>query len=238
VAGRTADALLLVFRHSFYARRAVVSLFGRLSEISRERKFKLFRELMHPEPSQRILDVGAQVEPRAHQGHQFIDHYPWKEALSAVNISPDHVRAIKERYPAIDARVGDARQIPWPDKYFDIVWSNAVIEHVGRFEDQKQMAREIMRVGQSWFVTTPNRWYPYEFHLRLPLVTWLPWHGYAQCGRLVGYDHVRQKYAWGAGSEYIRLLSATELARCFPGSRIIKQRVTFMPETLIAIGSH
>lgn len=213
-----------------------MSLFTRFSSISRERKFTLFHEAMRPEPTLRILDVGGEVEPGDRQKRQFLDRYPWKEALSSLNISPEHVRAIKERYPAINVRVGDARQIPWPDQYFDIVWSNAVIEHVGNFEDQQQMAREIMRVGKHWFVTTPNRWYPYEFHLRLPLVTWLPRHGYVAFGRLVRFNHVEQKYVWGAGPEYVRLLSASELARCFPGSRIIKQRVTFMPETLIAIG--
>jgi SAM-dependent methyltransferase len=213
-----------------------VSLFGRLSAVSRERKLALFHDLMRPESRLRVLDVGAEVDPADRQEQQFIDRYPWKEALGALNISPEHVRAIKERYPAVDARAGDARQIPWPDKSFDIVWSNAVIEHVGNFEDQQRMAREIMRVGKRWFVTTPNRWYPYEFHLRLPFVTWLPWHGYVRCGRLVRYNHVEGKYTWGAGPADIRLLSAAELARCFPGSRIIKQRVTFMPETLIAVG--
>ncbi len=213
-----------------------MSLFERFSAISREQKLALFHDLMHPAPTLRILDVGAEVEPGDRQEQQFLDRYPWKESLSALNISPEHVRTIRERYPAIDARVGDARQIPWPDESFDVVWSNAVIEHVGSFEDQQQMAREIMRVGRRWFVTTPNRWYPYEFHLRLPLVTWLPWHGYIQCGRLVRYNHVEHRYVWAAGPERLRLLSASELARCFPGSRIIKHRVTFMPETLIAVG--
>jgi len=213
-----------------------MSLFQRFSSVSRARKFTLFQDLMRPAPTTRVLDVGAEIEPGDGQEQQFLDRYPWKEALSALNIAPEYVRAIQERYPTIDARTGDARQIPWPDKYFDIVWSNAVIEHVGRFEDQQQMAREIMRVGKRWFVTTPNRWYPYEFHLRLPLVTWLPCHGYLWCGRLVRYSHVTQRYIWGAGPAGIRLLSPSELAHCFPGSRIVKQRVTFMPETLIAVG--
>jgi hypothetical protein len=37
------------------------------------------------------------------------------------------------------------------------------------------MAAEIMRVGKKWFITTPNRWFPFEFHLRLPVVSWLPY---------------------------------------------------------------
>ena len=33
-----------------------------------------------------------------------------------------------------------------------------------------------------------------------------------------------------------RLMTAKELEQCFPGSKIIKQRVTFMAEALITVG--
>jgi hypothetical protein len=213
-----------------------VSLFQKFSLISRQRKLALFHRVIQPTPTMRILDLGAQIDPDGVQGGQFIDRYPWKKALSALNISPEHIQCIREHYPDVDARVGDARCLPWPDKSFDVVWSNAVIEHVGGLKDQQSMAREIMRVANRWFVTTPNRWYPFEFHLRLPLVTWLPWHGYLRCGRIVSYNHVCGRYMRGLQPEPLRLLSAAEMARLFPGSRIIKQRVTFMAETLIAVG--
>jgi len=126
--------------------------------------------------------------------------------------------------------------LQWPDKYFDVVYSNAVIEHVGDFENQKKMAAEIMRVGKRWFVTTPNRWYPYEFHLRLPFVTWLPGHSYLWVGKLISYNHVRHKYVFGAKHSGTRFMTAKELGQCFPSTKIIKQRITFMAETLIAVG--
>lgn len=213
-----------------------MSLFHRLSHESRERKLGLFYHLVQPAPRMRVLDVGAEIDGAGENECRFIDLYPWKGALSALNLLPEHVRHIKERYPDVDARVGDARCLPWPDKHFDVVWSNAVIEHVGGPEDQRRMAREIMRVGKQWFVTTPNRWYPFEFHLRLPLVTWLPWHGYLWCGQLLRYDHIHHRYVHGSRPDDLRLLTASELAACFPGSRIIKQRVTLMAETLIAVG--
>jgi ubiquinone/menaquinone biosynthesis C-methylase UbiE len=87
--------------------------------------------------------------------------------------------------------MGDACDLPWADKYFDLVYSNAVIEHVGSFEIQKKVASEIMRVGKSWFVSTPNRWYPFEFHMRRPFVTWLPGDLYLKVGRL--FSHMLKK---------------------------------------------
>ena len=151
-----------------------MTIFARLSKISRTRKLELFNKLMKPTKEVRVLDIGPQINPTNECDIQFIDYYPWKSNVSAINLSSEHISLIKQCHPEVDALVGDACALPWEDKHFDIVYSNAVIEHLGSFEKQKKMAAEIMRVGKSWFVTTPNRWYPFEFHLRLPFGTWLP----------------------------------------------------------------
>lgn len=213
-----------------------MSVFSKLSHISRNRKLGLFNEIMRPTKEMKVLDVGAEVNPNSDKELQFIDIYRWKGNLSAVNISTEHISIIKKSYPEIKAVVCDACELPWPDKSFDVVYSNAVIEHVGSFERQKTMAAEIMRVGKRWFVTTPNRWFPFEFHMRLPLVTWLPGKSYLRIGNIISYNHIRGKYMFGAKRNDLRLLSAGELEKCFPGSKIIKQRVTFMAETLIVVG--
>ena len=214
-----------------------MSIFTKLSRISRQRKLELFSATMKPDGQMAVLDVGAEANPNGNRGLQLIDSYSWKNNLCAINLSSEHISMINRHYPEIKATTGDACKLPWPDKHFDIIYSNAVIEHVGDFEKQKQMASEIMRVGKRWFVTTPNRWYPFEFHLRLPLVTWLPRHGYLLAGSIVGFNHKRKKYTFRM-KKYsgLRLMTATELKECFPDSRIIKQRVTFMAETLIAVG--
>lgn len=211
-----------------------MSLFAKLSSISRKRKFELFDKVMKPTTQTKMLDVGAEIS--SGQELQFIDLYHRGNKLTAVNTSAEHIKEIQERYPGVEAIVGDACDLPWPDKHFDIIYSNAVIEHVGDFERQKQMAAEIMRVGKRWFVTTPNRWYPFEFHMRLPFVTWLPVKAYLWVGRIISYNHVSHKYMFGIKRSGIRLMTAAELKRCFSTSRIIKQRVTFMAETLIAVG--
>ncbi len=213
-----------------------MSVFSKLSRISRNRKLGLFNEIMRPTKETKILVVGAEVNPNSDNELQFIDTYRWKDNLSAVNISTEHISIIKKSYPEIKAVVCDACELPWPDKSFDVVYSNAVIEHVGSFERQKTMAAEIMRVGKRWFVTTPNRWFPFEFHMRLPLVTWLPGKNYLRIGNIISYNHLRGKYMFSGKRNDLRLMSAGELEKCFPSSKIIKQRVTFMAETLIAVG--
>lgn len=213
-----------------------MGIFSRLSRISRARKLDLFHKIMRPTSRMKLLDVGAQIHPDNNEVRQLIDIYPWKDNISVVNISAEHIATIKRYYPQIEAVVGDACELPWPDKSFDVVYSNAVIEHLGSFEKQKRMAAEIMRVGKRWFVTTPNRWFPFEFHMRLPLVTWLFGDSYLRIGNIISYNHLRGRYMIGVKRNDLRLMSAGELRKCFPGSNIIKQRVTFMAETLIAVG--
>lgn len=215
-----------------------MSLFTKLSYISRKRKLELFNKVMKPTKQMKVLDVGAEINPNGDRSLQLIDSYPWKSNVYAVNLSPEHISQMKQHYPEIQASVADACDLPWLDKHFDIVYCNAVIEHLGDFENQKKMAAEIMRVGKRWFVTTPNRWYPFEFHIRLPFVTWLPRYGYLWAGRIISYNHVSKKYMFGIKHDGLRLLTTQELKRCFPGSDIIKQRVTFMAETLIAVGGY
>jgi len=162
-----------------------MSLFSKLSYVSRTRKLELFKSTFSPTDAMSVLDVGAQANPNEDKPLQLIDWYPWKSRVTGLNISAEHIAFIKKNYPEVDAVVGDACKLPWPDKSFDMVYSNAVIEHVGDFEKQQKMATEIMRVCKRWFVTTPNRRFPVEFHLRLPLVTWLPGNGYLWAGQLV-----------------------------------------------------
>lgn len=211
-------------------------IFSKLSKISRRNKLKMFFSEMAPDENSTIIDIGAQVGDRNTDTMQMIDLYPWKKNITAINIHAEHVKNIKEKYPEVSAEVADGLNLPWPDKYFDIAYSNAVIEHVGGPAEQRIFASEISRVSKRFFVTTPNRWYPFEFHLRLPLVTWLPGEGYLKMGSIVSYNHVRRKYLWFPGPVTgLCLLSHRDLRACFPGCRILKSRVTFMPETLIAL---
>jgi len=195
-----------------------------MSRRSRAKKFELFKSLFRPRPEDRALDVGASGE--VFLLYTFEDVYPYPHRITGGGHDLGEVLSARRCYPRPCYAVFDGCRLPFPDKSFDLVFSNAVIEHVpGR---QKQFADEVMRVGKSWFVTTPNYWYPFETHYHLPFIQFLPRWLQREYNRLLG-THIPKGQV-----QDLALLSAGQLQRLFPTSRVARVRVTFWPETLVA----
>ncbi len=206
---------------SFYKR-----LMRDYSRKSRLRKFELFQSIFGLRPEDRILDVGA--DPQLFTRYTFEDYYPHVERITGGSIDFEMVRQAREYYPKAHYAIFDGCALPFPDKSFDIIFSNAVIEHIMGRERQEQFAREAMRVGKSWFITTPNYWFPLEVHYLLPFFQFLP-----RGGKRV-YSHFSLSNIPKGELIDLALLSARDLHRLFPTSEIVKMRVTFWPETLVA----
>ncbi len=191
---------------------------------SRERKLRLFLDELQPTPETSVLDVGAD-ERGFGEGEGcgtlnfFEERYPWPERITALGLHDG--RSFRERYPAIRYVQGDACDLPFADGEFDVVFSNAVIEHVGGRARQRKLVSEAIRVGRRVFITTPNRRFPIELHTRLPLVHWLP--------EAVAHG-VYQAIGKGFATE-IHLLSRRGLESLFPG----RVRIVSLGMTLVAI---
>ena len=57
----------------------------------------------------------------------------------------------------------------------DVVISNATLEHVGSYQEQLKMLKNIIKLSKKLFiVVTPNRMHPIEFHSKIPFIHWLP----------------------------------------------------------------
>jgi SAM-dependent methyltransferase len=142
---------------------------------SRERKLRLFLDLLAPGPETTVLDVGVTDAPfgGGSSDNFFEAMYPWPDRITAVgNTGLDRFTAAFPRVRAIQA---DGRALPFGDGTFDLAFSNAVVEHVaGGRDGQRRFVHELCRVARRVFVTTPNRWFPLEVHTLLPLVHWLP----------------------------------------------------------------
>jgi SAM-dependent methyltransferase len=202
-------------------------LAGRVSARSRARKLALFLEVIRPTAETTVLDVG--VTDSGFGGDPYGTHnffeaaYPWPERITAV--STQYLDRFSAAFPTVRAVRADGRDLPFADREFDVGFSNAVLEHVGDREAQRQFVRELCRVSKRVFLTTPNRWFPLDVHTLLPVVHWLPRGPREGLYRGLGQDE-------GIGVE---LLRPRELLALFPdeaGARLVHRGMT-----LVAVAS-
>ncbi len=125
---------------------------------NRQKKYQCFIEQMQPNKHSEILDVGI-TEDDAYSGVNFLEkNYPYKERITALTI--EEVPNFKRNFPQIKVIKYDGKCFPFADREFDIGWSNAVIEHVGDYDNQLFFLSELLRTSKNIFITTPNRWFP------------------------------------------------------------------------------
>ena len=124
----------------------------------REKRFQSFINLLKVQKNDTILDVGG-YESR------------WiglKYNVTLLNLS------FYKKMDDFEYVIGDACDMKmFLDKSFDIIYSNSVIEHVGR-EKQNDFAREIERVGKKYWVQTPYKHFPLEPHFVFPFFQYYP----------------------------------------------------------------
>lgn len=179
----------------------------------RRKRFAFFKSLIASLPRPlHILDVGGKQAFWELMGFIRDDIQ-----ITILNTEPEETT-----FPNITCIVGDARDTrEFKDKEFEVVFSNAVIEHVGNLEQQHSMAAEIQRVGKRYIVQTPNRYFPIEPHVLIPFFQFFPLN-------LKMYIATHTP-SWGWKTSHleelstIRLMSEKELRNLFPRARVYKE---------------
>lgn len=195
------------------------SISVRIAARVRARMFDRFMRTLEPSPSDNVLDIGVTSDQSYESSNYFEAFYPWKDRVTAVGL--DDASFLEIKYPGVRFVAADAMALPFADRSFDLVHSSAVIEHVGSRARQQQMLAECLRVARRGIcLTTPNRWFPVEFHTQLPLLHWLPIAMHRPALRFLGYGFFAEE-------SNLHLLSRRPLfgiATAFPEWRFAIQR--------------
>jgi SAM-dependent methyltransferase len=190
--------------------------------------FQQFMTTVRPLPSDLVLDVGVTPDDSLKESNFFELLYPYRDRITASSI--EDASNLTDRFPGVTFVRTDGLHLPFPDSYFDIGFSSAVIEHVGDANHQREFISELLRVAKRVYVLTPNRWFPIELHTMLPLVHWLPQARHQRLLSSLGLEF------W-ARTENLNLLSARDLRALFPSRipvRIMSLRTFGWPSNLIA----
>jgi SAM-dependent methyltransferase len=189
----------------------------------RERRMKFFLRLVEdiPRPAQ-LLDVGGTTEFWKHFGCNGF-------SLTILNLF--------EQSPLDGAQsvTGDACNLSrFESGLFDVVFSNSVIGHVGGWERQQQMAKEIRRVGRRYFIQTPNHHFPVDWRTLVPFFHWLPprvqaW--FFQRLPVGAYKRAENRDQALNLATRVRNLRRSELKTLFPEANIVAERVAGMTKS-------
>ena len=204
----------------------MAKLLSSLQINSRKKKFQCFMEFMKPTSSDKVLVVGYDVLGLNPIANMIEGMYPYQENLT--KLTADNPNTWAEEFKNSGMIYGDGRNLAYEADSFDICMSNAALEHVGDTEDQKKFISEMCRVAPKVFLTTPNYYFPYEIHARMPFVHWLP-------EGLRNWILRKTGNAWTIG---LNLVSSKNLKRLFPKDMDVKiygSRTTFMSESLVAV---
>lgn len=153
---------------------------------AREAMLERFMNALQVGPDSKVLDIGVTPDVSLSESNHFEQRFPYPHNLTATSI--EDVSGLQAKFPQVTFMQTSGDRLPFEDGQFDAVFCSAVIEHVGTREQQSTFLAEVARVGKSFMLTTPNRWFPLDFHTILPLVHWLPQSAHQRILRALGKD--------------------------------------------------
>ena len=104
----------------------------------------------------------------------------------------------------------------------DLVLSNATIEHVGNYNNQVQMVKNMNKLSKKVFIIiTPNRYHPIDFHSKLPFIHWLPKKIHRFILKVLTFRDLSKE-------ENLNLLSEGDLKKIFKDSKIEKYKIFYV----------
>lgn len=174
------------------------------SNLLKARK-KIFDSVVkHIKKEDTILDIGTTPVKLKHENF-FLNHYEFKEKITC--LSNQNLDKLKEVYPNLQTIMGDGRDTKLPNNYFDVSISNATLEHVGSFTQQKNFVDEMCRISKKKAViVTPNRYYPLDTHTMLPFLHWLPKKVHRKILKILNYEFLHLE-------KNLNLLSISDLIK-------------------------
>jgi SAM-dependent methyltransferase len=192
-----------------YRRKAVPrQMLRRVLRGEQAKIYRRFAQSFPPRPDWRVLEVGTNGSLEDARDYFLQSLYPYPEQITAAGLEePDVFERVFPDYTYV--QVQRHAPLPFDDQSFDLVFSNAVIEHAGTREQQRAFLDELLRVGRRAFVTTPNRRHPIEFHTATPLLHYLPPAVYRRIYAAAGFHFFSKE-------ENLNLFDAEELLALLP----------------------
>lgn len=212
------------------------------SKKARLKRGEMFKRLLSPGKESKILDLGGW------DGAHIYSIVKNDYNITIADISETSLKKAREQYHYKTVLIDESEKLNFADKEFDIVFCNSVIEHVtlpknkiwntkstkefqeAAFKRQKQFADEIRRIGKSYFVQTPFKYFIVESHSWLPgIIVFLP------RNILIKTLKLFNKFWFKKTSPDWNLLTIKNMKFLFPDAEVHLEKSLGMIKSIIAV---
>ena len=216
----------------------------KFSNNARKKRGELFNRVLSPQKKDCLIDLGG---GDGRHIHKIIDNEEINN-VTVSDISESDLSYAKNEFGYKTSLLSEGDKLPFSDNEFDIVFCNSVIEHVTipkkniwsfkstkdfknlSLKRQKKFANEIRRIGKSYFVQTPNKYFIIESHSWLPgLIVFMPRN--IQIKTISFFNKFWPKKT----SPDWNLLTFKDMQQLFPDAVIYKEKSFGLTKSLIAI---
>lgn len=150
-----------------------LSIIDRLIENKRAQMLNILQNKIKNFTIESFLDIGTTEENNLGSSNFFVKQFnniKIKKSISIQNVEEKNFTSFLKKSITKDFLKNEIN-----DYRSDLVVSSATIEHVGSFENQLKMMNNIISLtNKAFFVTTPYRNFPIDFHTKLPFIHMLP----------------------------------------------------------------
>ena len=199
---------------------------------ARQEFFVKFKNLTGYNTNNTVLDIGTTPSTDIEQ-NIFLENT--KDNSNITCLSNQDCSLLKNKYPNIrDFIIGDGKKTKFLDNSFDIVHSNATIEHVGSYTNQLKFIEESVRISKKFvFIQTPNRYYPIDFHTTIPLIHWMPKKIHRRILNLIGlkFYSLEDNLNLMSKNDIIKICKMLKIKKF----KIIKQNLLFFTSNFILL---
>lgn len=206
------------------------SFFRHQLKLNREKIYKIIFKKVNFN-NKEIIDIGSTPDLDDHHNpilHKLKNH---DKLTSLSNLDCSILKKINHKLKVVQE---NGLQTSFKDKSFQIVHASATIEHVGNENNQIRLIQECLRLSrEKVIITTPNRYFPIDFHTKIPLIHMLPKKIHRKILKITNNEFFSKE-------ENLNLISEKTLIQFLEklninNYEIIKYKIFFMTSNLILI---
>lgn len=150
-----------------------LNFFDKIIVKKRNEMYRLLQKNIYKSKIKSILDIGTTEEDSLESSNFFIKKFKNIKIKKTISNQLIKNKFFKKKINKSITSYFSKNMIK--NYKSDLVISSATIEHVGNYKKQIKMIKNvILLTNKFFFITTPNRFFPIDFHTKIPLLHLFP----------------------------------------------------------------